>query len=143
MHQRGSLFLSLLRAICDTDTETRGRCVSLTVVQMLIDDLDELHEVRSVEDSVLAVRQALDEELIRVAAGTLLVRVFVSSAFDLEPIEAQDLLVKINCKGICHAQLDSNRIDQVLTVKHSVARDCLEVELLITCVLVQDEQVLV
>ena len=88
MHQRGSLFLSLFRAICDTNSETRGRCVSLTIVQMLIDDLDELHEVRSVEDSVLAVRQALDEEFVRVTAGTLLVRVFVSSAFDFEPVEA-------------------------------------------------------
>ena len=88
MHQRGSLFFSLFRAICDTNSETRGRCVSLTIVQMLIDDLDELHEVRSVEDSVLAVRQALDEEFVRVTAGTLLVRVFVSSAFDFEPVEA-------------------------------------------------------
>ena len=88
MHQRGSLFLSLFRAICDTNSETRGRCVSLTIVQMLIDDLDKLHEVRSVEDGVLAVRQALDEEFVWVTAGTLLVRVFVSSAFDFEPVEA-------------------------------------------------------
>ena len=51
--------------------------------------------------------------------------------------------MKIDCKGIRHTQLDPNRINQVLTVEHSVARDCLEVELLITCVLVQDEQILV
>ena len=110
---------------------------------MLIDDLDELHEVRSVENSVLAVRQAFDEEFVRVAANTLLVRVFVSSAFNLKPIEAQDLFVKIDGKGISHTQLNSNWIDQILAMEHSFARYCLEVELLITCVLVQDEQILV
>ena len=64
MYQRGSLFHAFVSsfsgAISDTNSETGARCVSLTVVQMLINDLDELHEVISIEDSVFAVRETLD-----------------------------------------------------------------------------------
>ena len=58
---------------------------------MLINDLDKLHKVRSVENGVLAVRQTFYQKLVLVLCRAILV--LICCRANLEPVEAQNFLV--------------------------------------------------